>query len=312
MKKIIALLLTVTLMQNAFSQESDTTSIRAGKKNIVTVPEDNNLTDVRILDDDVVVSVDEENDTVKIKLGKKGITIIESDEGTKVDIIDMEDFERHGWTRKKSRFKGHWAGYELGMNNFLNNDFSLAGTKPENNFLDLNTARSWNANLNFMQYSLPMSSGTGWITGLGFEWNNYYFDGNNSIAKDSTGYIGPVYPPDGITYTKSKLNTTYLTLPILLEFQFGKKKNGFISFGVIGGLKLHSNTKTRYNEGGSKEKAKIKDDLNLSPLRYALTVRTGYKFIKLYANYGMVPLFTKNAGPEVHPFNIGLILFSFN
>lgn len=311
MRKLIPLFLSILLIQNGFSQEQDTTSIKMGKKNIVTVTEDNEHTDVRVLDDDMVVNVNEEDDTVKIKLGRKAITITETDEGTEIDIVDMEDFEKHGWKKKKSRFKGHWAGYELGINNFLDNDFKLAGTKPENSYLDLNTAKSWNSNINFMQYSLPMSRGTGWITGLGFEWNNYYFDRNNSIAKDSTGYIGPVYPPDGITYTKSKLNTTYLTLPLLLELQFGKKKNGFISVGVIGGLKLHSNTKTRYEAGGSKEKAKIKDDLNLSPLRYALTVRAGYKFIKVYANYGMIPLFTQNAGPEVHPFNIGLILISF-
>jgi len=42
-----------------------------------------------------------------------------------------------------------------------------------------------------------------------------------------------------------------------------------------------------------------------------LAVRAGYKFIKIYANYGMVPLFTKNGGPELYPFNVGLILFSF-
>jgi hypothetical protein len=49
----------------------------------------------------------------------------------------------------------------------------------------------------------------------------------------------------------------------------------------------------------------------LSPFRYALTVRAGYKFVNFYASYGMMPLFTRNAGPEVHPVNIGLILIPF-
>ncbi|KPK79928.1 MAG: hypothetical protein AMS27_17510 [Bacteroides sp. SM23_62_1] len=311
MKKIFVPIIILLFIQKGFSQEQDTTAIKVGRKNIVTITEDSNRTDVRILENDVIVNVNEKDDTVRIKLGKKGITITETDEGTNVEIIDLDDYEKHKWKKKTSKFKGHWAGYELGMNNFLDKDFKFAGTKPENRFLDLNTAKSWNSNINFIQYSLPMSRGSGWITGLGFEWNNYYFDRNNSIAKDSTGYIGPVYPPDGITYQKTKINTTYLTLPLLLEFQFGEKKNGFISFGVIGGLKLHSNTKTKYIDGGSKERSKIKDDLNLSPLRYAITVRAGYKFLKVYANYGMIPVFKENTGPEIYPINLGLILFSF-
>jgi len=312
MKKIFSFIIILVFIHNVFSQEQDTTAIKVGKKNIVTVAEDDDKTDIRVLDDDVIVNVNEEEDTVKIKIGKKGVTIIETDKGTKVEIADLDDSNNHDWkTRKTSKFKGHWAGYELGMNNFLDRDFRFAGTKPENDFLDINTAKSWNTNINFIQYSLPMSRGSGWITGLGFEWNNYYFDMNNSIAKDSVGNIGPVYPPDGIRYEKSKLNTTYLTLPLLLEFQFGQSKKGFVSFGVIGGLKLHSNTKTKYISGGSKERSKIKDDLNLSPLRYALTFRAGYKFIKVYANYGMVPVFKPDTGPEIYPINVGLILFSF-
>ena len=310
MRKIITLLMAVIFTVSAFAQENDTTKVDVGKKNIVTVTDGDNGTSVNVLEDEVIVDVRENEDTVKIKIGNKGISIIETDHGTNVEIIELEDFEKHGW-RKNDRFKGHWAGYELGLNNYLTSDFKFAGSDPENLFLDLNTGKSWNANINFIQYSLPMGRSIGWTTGMGFEWNNYYFDGNNSIGKDSIGNIGPVYPPNGAVYSKSKMNTTYLTLPLLLEFQLGKKKKGFISFGVIGGLKLHSNVKTKYDLSGSKEKNKVKDDLNLNPLRYSVTVRAGYKFIKVYANYGMMPLFQDNRGPEVYPFNVGLILLSF-
>lgn len=301
MKRIALLLITAMAVQIVLSQEPDTTS----------VAEDTNETNVRVLEDDIVVKVNEKEDTVKIKIGNKAISISESDDGTNIEIIKMEDFEKHGWEKKKKKFTGHWAGFELGLNDFLDKDFSFAGTNSETSYLDLNTGKSWNVNINFMQYSLPMSSGIGWLTGLGFECNNYNFDRNNSIGKDSTGYISPIYPPEGISYEKSKLNTTYLTLPLLLEFQFGPDKKGFISFGAIGGLKLWSNTKIKYFDDGVKEKEKTRGDFNLSPLRYALTVRAGYKFVKFYANYGMIPLFTENAGPEIHPINIGLILCSF-
>ena len=310
MRKIITLLMAVAIVLPVCAQEEDTTKVNLGRKNIVTVTDNDSGTNVKVLDEEVIVDVKENEDTVRIKIGNKGISITETDEGTNVDIFNLDDDEDHGW-RKKDRFRGHWAGYELGLNNYLTSDFKFAGSDNENLFLDLNTGRSWNANINFIQYSLPMSRGIGWTTGLGFEWNNYSFDGNNSIGKDSVGNIGPVYPPNGAVYSKSKLNTTYLTLPLLLEFQLGKRKKGFISFGVIGGLKLHSNVKTVYELAGSKERNKMKDDLNLNPLRYAVTVRAGYKFVKLYANYGMMPLFQDNRGPEVYPINIGLILFSF-
>ena len=311
MKRIALLLMSAMAFQIVLSQEPDTTSVNVGKKNIVTVTEDDEKTDVRVLEDDVVVNVNGDEDTVKIKVGNKAVRITDTDEGTNIEIIKMEDFEKHGWSKREKKFTGHWAGFELGLNDFLNKDFDFAGTNPETNWLDLNTGRSWNANLNFIQYSLPMTSGIGWLTGLGLEWNNYNFDRNNSIGKDSAGITGPIFPTDDITFAKSKLNTNYLTLPLLLEFQFGPEKKGFISFGVIGGLKLWSTARTKYYDGGEKEKDKYREDFNLSPFRYALTVRAGYKFVNFYASYGMIPLFTRNTGPEIHPVNIGLILIPF-
>jgi hypothetical protein len=303
--------LKVTIDEPDTTMGTDSTTVNVGKKNIVTVTEDDEKTNVRVFDDDVVIDVNDDEDTVKIKIGNKAISISDTKDGTHVEIIKMDDFDHHGWHKKEKKFTGHWAGFEVGLNDLLNDDFNLAGTDPDTRYLDLNTGKSWNFNLNFIQYSLPMSPGIGWVTGLGFEWNNYCFDNNNCIGKDSVGNIIPTYPPEGITYTKTKLNTTYLTLPLLLEFQFGPENKGFVSFGAIGGLRLYSNTETKYYTNGEKEKNRVKSDFNLSPVRYALTVRAGYKFVKFYANYDMVPLFTENTGPEVHPINVGLILCSF-
>jgi hypothetical protein len=182
--------------------------------------------------------------------------------------------------------------------------------------MDLNTGKSWNTNINFLQYSLPMGSSLGWVTGMGFEWNDYYFDRNNVIGKDpATGRIIPVYPPNGAAYSKAKMSTTYLTVPLLLEFQFGQRKKGYLSVGAIGGLKLHSYILQKYNDSGNRERIKTKDDLNLSPLRAAGTVRVGYRCLKLFANVGLVPLFRENLGPagapDLYPVTVGLVLINF-
>ena len=159
--------------------------------------------------------------------------------------------------------------------------------------------------LNIMQFNMPFGKPLGLVTGMGFKWNNYWFDGNNNIMKDPVTRIIVESPaPAGVTYAKSKLNTFYLTVPLIFEVQFGPKKKGFISIGVIGDLKLCSNTKVKYYTGGSKQKEKVKSDFNLSPLRYHLTARAGYKFVKIFANYSMVPMFKEGMGPELYPVTV--------
>lgn len=311
MKKTIALAIIILFALSIRAQEeSDTTRVGLGKKNIVTVTEDDRGTNVNVKEDLVVV--DETDDTIRVKLGNKAISIVEDDNRTHVDIIEEKDFEKHGWRKKPSRFKGHWAGVEVGLNHWLNPDGQLGGTDPATRYLDLNTGKSWEWDLNFMQFSLPFGKPVGLVTGMGMKWNNYWFDGNNSIMKDPvSGAIVPRYPSAGINYTKSKLNTTYLTVPLIFEVQFGPRKRGFLGIGVIGDLKLHSNTRTKYMEGGSRQREKIKSDYNLSPLRYHLTARAGYRFIRLFATYSMMPLFESNMGPEMYPITVGLTLINF-
>ena len=97
----------------------------------------------------------------------------------------------------------------------------------------------------------------------------------------------------------------------MLEMQFGKKGRGYIAAGVIGDLKLGSRTKVKYFENGSSQKEKIKDDFNLSPLRYHFPTRLGYRFIRLFTTYSPLSLFKYNTCTEVNPVTVGLTLISF-
>ena len=311
MRRMVAFLMILAIMPYVAGQEdSDTTKIGVGKKNIVTVTEDHNGAEVIVQDEFIIL--DDRDDTIKVKLGNKAISITEDGNKTHIEIIEREDFDKHGWRKRPLKFKGHWSGFEFGLNNMVDRNGYLAGTSQETRWLDLNTGKSWEWNLNFIQYSVPFSQKIGMVTGMGIKCNNYHFDNNNNIMKGPvTGVIAPKYPPPGISYSKSKLNTAYLTVPLLFEFQMGKDQKGFIGLGVIGDLKLWSNTKIKYYENGSKQKEKIKNDFNLSPLRYHLTLRAGYKFIKLYANLSMVSLFKTNMGPEFYPFTVGLTLINF-
>ena len=148
----------------------------------------------------------------------------------------------------------------------------------------------------------------GLVSGLGFEFINYNFNGQNSIMKDPiTGEIVEYVPPYAGFITKSKMNIAYLTIPLLLEFHIPAGSGKIhLSTGVIGGLKLWSNAKIKYTEAGDRSKEKNRSDFNLSPLRWGVTARVGYKWIGIFANYYMTPLFKPTMGPELYPFAVGL------
>lgn len=295
MKKVLTLLFCIILSTGLYSQ-ADTTTVKIGKKEILKVIEG--------------------KDTVIITVGRKGLKVIGSEHGTSVDFINLDDFDEPEKKDRKSRknFIGHWKGLEIGMNNYLTSDYSFS-LPAEALFMELNTGKSWGINLNFIQYDIGFGTDkVGLVTGMGLEFNNYKFDGDNSIIKDPvTREIVSLEYDAGTNIEKTKLATTYFTVPLLLEFQIpvSGHKRIHISGGVIGGLKIGSHTKVVYKETGTKQKDKIRDDFNLSPLRYGVTARIGYRALKIFATYNLTPMFESGKGPELYPISIGLILADF-
>lgn len=307
MKKSISTLLILLITFSAFAQQVT----EAGS---VKVTEDGNKTTVTIGED--LITFEESQDTTKVKIGNKGVTIIEDEDGNEIewsDLNDEGDDDDNDNEKKNKKFKPHWAGFEVGINNYMDKDFQM--NLPDNApYMDLNTGRSWNFNLNILEYGLGLGTDkVGLVTGLGFEWNNYHFDGGNVVYEDSEGNIQPYYlPEENASIDRAKLQTTYLTAPLLLEFQIpAGKKRIHLSGGVIGGVKIGSKTKMVYTVSGDKQKDKVKDDFNLNSLRYGFTARLGYRSIKLYANYYPVSLFESGKGPELYPYSVGLTLLSF-
>ena len=278
------------------------------KVEVIETPESTKVA----LGEDQVIIVEENGDTVKVALGSRGISIVEGENGTEMKVIEMDDLPQKSYRHKRKRFRPHYAGLEIGLNNYVTSDFSMV-LPPEDQYMDLNTGKSWNWNINVIDYGFGLGTDkVGIVSGLGFEFINYNFDGQNSIRKDpDTGVIVEYVPDYAGNITKSKMNITYLTAPLLLEFQIPTShKRIYISAGVVGGLKLWSNTKMKYTVSGEKSKEKAKGDYNLSPLRWGLTARVGYRALGFYATYYMTPLFKPGLGPELYPFNIGLA-FSF-
>jgi hypothetical protein len=183
-----------------------------------------------------------------------------------------------------------------------NYNFSLpAGIE----YMSLNSGKAMNFNLNFSQLSIGITRHIGFVTGLGLNWNNYRFDGNNNIQKDAGGNIIMLDP--GETLKKSKLATLYLDLPFLLEIQVPTDHHRInIAAGPIGAVKLCSHSKMVFEDD---QKVNSDGDFSLNMLRYGATARIGYQNLEIYGTYYMTPLFKQGKGPggvDLFPFEIGL------
>jgi hypothetical protein len=271
-----------------------------------------------------------QKDTTEFRFKNKKIRITEDEKGTDIQVREKEeeewDFEEEDWEHdwdddgphfdfdfgESSGFDVHWAGFEIGLNNFMNENFKM-NLSDENSYMDLNTGKSWNVNLNLLEYDINLIGkrfGVG--TGLGFEFNDYRFDNLLPINKGANGVIvDSSYAGDEYNVEKAKLTTTYITVPLIFEYQVnvGSDNNKFfLGAGVIGGLKIGSHTKVVYDRDGDEKKNKNRSDFYLSPFRYGYTVRAGYGFLKLFANYYDTPLFESGKGPQIHPFTVGFML----
>ncbi|MGB0423490.1 MAG: outer membrane beta-barrel protein, partial [Flavobacteriales bacterium] len=161
----------------------------------------------------------------------------------------------------------------------------------------------------------------GITTGLGITYNSYGLDDNVRVISnsDSTyGFMADRNLPDSLggftSFTKNKLRTTYVRVPLLLEFNtsLDPKRTVHVAAGVTGGVRIGSINKIKYEEDGKNVKQRTKDDFNFSPFTLDASVRIGYKNFTLFANYGLTPLFEDGKGAEVYPLTVGLTLIPWS
>jgi len=255
--------------------------------------DDNDSVTVIVNDKRVVVVTD---DTVRVNLGQRDYVI--SDNGVKISKHD-----------KEPKFKGHWAGFELGVNGLLNKDMVI-GSPEGYNFMDLNYAKSIAVNINFFEQNINLiRQHLGLVTGMGISWNNYRFDKNVVLTHD--GEFNGYFDTDATkSYEKSKLVVTYLRVPLMLEYQTNSKMkaNSFhLSGGVVGALRIGSHSKIIVDDNKSKDRS----DFYINPFKVDAIAKIGWGVINLYGTYSLTEMFRSNKGPEVYPFEIGITLASF-
>ncbi len=235
----------------------------------------------------------------------------------------------------KDHYRGHWAGVDFGWNMYVTPDFNMK-FPPNQQYMNLNTARSLMLNLNPFELNVNLwKNHIGFTTGLGFQLNNYYFSDNYVMLKDSAVLVAYQVKDEKGNYgtlKQNKMFNSYLTVPVLFEYQTNSRcrLNSFhIAIGVIGGVRLGSYTKQIYkntdmtyflvDQSGKAVASYYVDQpvvrtygsYHLSPFKLDATVRVGWSFLNLWATCAITQLYKPGEGPEVFPLNVGITLLGW-
>ena len=226
--------------------------------------------------------------------------------------IDIRRISRQGFNFWQDKFSGHWAGIDFGFNSFVNTGYS----GYESEFMENDGWRSNSTYINLIQQSISLQHNRntiGLVTGLGLNLQSYRLNQNTTIRRLNNGKI----EPETLFFDqnqKSKLSVVSLIIPLLTEFQIPVnhyENRLYFSAGLYAGIRLSSHTKIKYRIEGKKEKLKVPGHYSLHDVKYGVMIRTGYKWINLFAACDLVPLFKEDKGPVLTPFTFGVTLISF-
>jgi hypothetical protein len=90
-----------------------------------------------------------------------------------------------------------------------------------------------------------------------------------------------------------------------------KDKSMHISAGIVGGYKIRTKYKTKYEFNNEEFKNKTKANYNISPYRVSARASLGYGNFNIYGTYSLTEFFETNKGPELHSFSIGIRVIPF-
>jgi hypothetical protein len=247
-----------------------------------------------------------QNDTTRIKIGDMKVIMIDESPDDSTSSFEFEDDECENSKLELT----HWGGIDLGVNFFLNADGGTDFT-GEDKWLELDpvTSLAWSFNL-FEQKVRIVHDYVGLIVGGGFEYHSYGFQNNVDLVSDADTTYGVMIPDSVVSLTKNKLRTAYITTPLILEFNTSddNSKSFHIGVGVVGGLRLGTITKVKYEINGEKHKDRVSDDFNISDWKLDLTARIGFGPVTIFGTYGLTPFFEDNQGPDITSMTLGVSL----
>ena len=139
------------------------------------------------------------------------------------------------------------------------------------------------------------------VTGPEIAWNNFMFDGNNKLTEQNNQLV---IESANVELHKSKLVTTQLNLPLMLNMRFNSGLT--LSLGAYAGIRLDSYTKVKPESGPV---VRTHNSYNLNPVRWGLTTELGFRgSSKLFFRYEPNSPFRAGQGPDASVWAVGLKL----
>ncbi|MFM7005875.1 MAG: energy transducer TonB [Flavobacteriales bacterium] len=224
--------------------------------------------------------------------------------------FEMDDFEYNEEDTENAN-KAHWAGFELGVQlnttGFLDLNSSFATTP----YWENNVAKSLVFNLNTFQHKFSLIGDVfGLTTGYGFSFNTTELTSSYILQHDADTVLAVANPSQA--YKRNTLYVSYFTVPLLLDFTANSayKKAFYINAGVVGGVRMYSHQRlTGSYANGDKFENVTKSAFNLNTWMLDATVRMGYGYFGVFANYSVLGMFKEGTTAGVYPLRFGI---SFN
>lgn len=255
---------------------------------------------------------------------------------TKSNDSIIVDTKGQKWVKTVSKPRNvttSWWGFDLGFSNYVDNtDYSSAGAQayaPGSNssWFDLKNGKSMNVNIWFFNQKINLIKQVVHLKyALGLELNNYRYKSAIRYHKNPAPVANsPIVHMDntvGRVYSKNKLAADYITLPLMLNFNFAPYKTfengvsagnfkytkmktygyGFSAGVSVGYLYAARNKFVTSDEG----KHKIKDDFDLRPWKISYVGELNMGYVSIYGSYAIKSMYKR--GLDMTPFNIGLRL----
>ena len=241
------------------------------------------------------------------------------------DDDDDDDFEYKGDFDFKESFKNGFKKknksekritdqtvFSFGFSSFLNeNDFSTIEESP----LNLYKSRYWEIGYTQKARLSANSSAVSLKYGLSLMIHNMKLDENQIFVKNGnvTNFVDFDFELE-----KSKLRTTYLAVPVHLEFDFSKSRRTdegqaivrsqrSVRLGIGGfvGLPIRTKQVLEYKANGHNVEESQKGNFNVNQFAYGLSAYLGYKDFSFYSKLDLNSMF-KNNTPEQNLVTFGV------
>jgi hypothetical protein len=246
----------------------------------------------------------ETNDTIRIG----GMIIIKKGGTNDSEIITGEKTVRIPSRRRKpENLTTNWWIFDIGYSgfedktNYASPEAQAFAPGSTEDWFDLRGGKSRSVNIwVFMQRLNMIKHVVNLKYGIGVELNNYFFDDESIRFQKNPTLV--TMDPTLKGAKKNKLAADYLTVPLMLNFNFTpERRNGFgFSGGISAGYMYSARQKVKISD----DKFKVHNDFDLERWKLSYVGEVNLGLVKLYGSYAFQSMWEK--GLDQTPYNVGL------